>query len=169
MLKKFRAKGEYLYAGLFAISLVAILYKPIQQHFEITNKEKVVYIHQSQNQTIINKEKTTLKISQYINNGINNLGTVWQKKSAQQNFAFLDMNGKYKHITLDNLYENNDYQNMFFKDNKADFTKSRKLADYISSHYKINLQDAEMIVLDTYKESILHSLEPLLVLSLIET
>lgn len=76
---------------------------------------------------------------------------------------------KYTFLTVNNLYNNKEYHDLFFTDKKADLKTMRKLSSYISEKYKIQLEISEQIVLNTYKESVLRNIEPLLLLSLIGT
>lgn len=171
MLKKFRAKGEYLYVGLFVISLTAISYNPIQHYINKDSEKIKIQSFNINNQNLIIEDNNSLNIAKKIHTSINILGGSFKYKKPKDKLYDLETsyNGKYKYITLDNLYKNQDYHNIFFKDKKADLLTARKLSNYISSNYKITLDNAELIVLDTYKESIHNNLEPLLLLSLIGT
>lgn len=169
MLKKFGAKGEYLYVGLFVISCFAVSYNPIQY---INDKpEYIRKPNQDTNNEQPNIASNNLTISQKVNKQIVNFEGILSSTFAHVSKNSLPSleNKNYRYLTLDNLYKSEEYHHMFFEDKKVDLLTVRRLADYISSTYKINLDTSELIVLDTYKESINNGLEPLLMLSLIGT
>jgi hypothetical protein len=76
-------------------------------------------------------------------------------------------NSPFTYLTPKYLFSNQDYKNMFFKNKSVNLKTTQNLALYISDIYKIELPNAELIVLNSYKESFSQNLEPLLFLSLI--
>lgn len=167
MLKKFRTKGEYLYVGLFVISSFAISYNPIQQYISDRSKieTEVVSTELKDEDKSLLKSNISFRLKDSFFDFKDNLLSSLSKKEL----PILDKsNDKYKYLNLDSIFKNKEYHSMFFENKKANLNQARKLADFISSTYKIDLPTAETIVLNTYNEAIKNNLDPLLILSIIE-
>ena len=81
MLKKFRPKGEYLYVGLFVISLTAISYNPIQQYIQKeSTKVTVTTVKLNKDKTVIDDD-ASISIRQKINNSITLFGVSFNYKT----------------------------------------------------------------------------------------
>lgn len=177
MLKKFKPKGEYLYVGLFVISSFAISINPIKHisgnnNIIVNAKNDVITSETSSvfNEDGLHQSKLSTKLLTKLKDSIFSAKESFLEPISKTDLATLD-NGreKYTYLKLDNIFNHAEYHHIFFEDKKINLVQARNLADFISSTYKIKLDVAETIVLNVYKEATKHNLDPLLMLSLIES